>query len=62
MLKDRGTLQTLLDVNGLEIRQNRNVNEDPDGDNDFPSFSDFAVFLAMEAEVTCNPVTCIHAF
>lgn len=27
---------------------------------DFPSFSDFATFLSLEAEVACNPVTNFH--
>lgn len=42
-------------------RWNRQVTKAQLDGKDFPSFSDFAEFLLLEAEVACNPVTSIHA-
>lgn len=42
-------------------RWNRHVTKTLMDGKEFPSFSDFAAFLSLEAEVACNPVTSIHA-
>lgn len=45
----------------INTRWNRHVTKTLMGGGEFPSFSEFASFLSLEAEVACNPVTSIHA-
>lgn len=45
----------------INARWNRQVTKTLMEGGEFPSFSDFASFLSLEAEVACNPVTSIHA-
>ncbi|KAL7842113.1 hypothetical protein SRHO_G00238020 [Serrasalmus rhombeus] len=42
-------------------RWNRQVTQALTEKQEFPSFKDFTAFVAMEAEVACNPVTSFHA-
>ncbi|KAL7859454.1 hypothetical protein SRHO_G00146010 [Serrasalmus rhombeus] len=42
-------------------RWNREVTQALIEKQEFPSFKDFTAFVAMEAEVACNPVTSFHA-
>ncbi|KAL7872550.1 hypothetical protein SRHO_G00075330 [Serrasalmus rhombeus] len=42
-------------------RWNRQVTQALIEKQEFPSFKDFTAFVAMEAEVACNPVTSFHA-
>ena len=45
----------------MNARWNRHVTKTLVNGGEFPSFSEFASFLSLEAEVACNPVTSIHA-
>ncbi|XP_070406798.1 uncharacterized protein [Nothobranchius furzeri] len=45
----------------INARWNRQVTKTLMEGGEFPSFSDFASFLSVEAEVACNPFTSIHA-
>ncbi|XP_073712790.1 uncharacterized protein [Misgurnus anguillicaudatus] len=45
----------------INARWNRQVTKTLLEGGEFPSFSAFASFLSLEAEVACNPVTSIHA-
>ncbi len=45
----------------ISARWNRQVTKTLMEGGEFPSFSAFASFLSLEAEVACNPVTSIHA-
>ncbi|XP_025755466.1 uncharacterized protein LOC109196819 [Oreochromis niloticus] len=45
----------------INTRWNRHVTKILMDGGEFPSFSEFASFLSLEAEVACNPVTSIHA-
>ncbi|XP_042073472.1 uncharacterized protein LOC121813652 [Haplochromis burtoni] len=45
----------------INTRWNRHVTKTLMDGGEFPSFSEFASFLSLEAEVACNPVTSIHA-
>lgn len=45
----------------LATRWNRKVTVTLMEGNDFPSFKDFAEFVALEAEIACNPVTSSYA-
>ncbi|KAK7880700.1 hypothetical protein WMY93_032666 [Mugilogobius chulae] len=45
----------------LATRWNRHVTVALMDGKDFPSFKDFAEFVAVEAEISCNPVTSSHA-
>ncbi|XP_026015330.1 uncharacterized protein LOC113016608 [Astatotilapia calliptera] len=40
---------------------NRKVTEALKGNKEFPSFKDFAAFMATEAEIACNPITSAYA-
>ncbi|CAI5670208.1 unnamed protein product [Oreochromis niloticus] len=40
---------------------NRKVTEALKGNKEFPSFKDFATFMATEAEIACNPITSAYA-
>ncbi|KAG7496410.1 hypothetical protein JOB18_018512 [Solea senegalensis] len=42
-------------------RWNRHVTKQLQGTHEYPSFKEFAKFLAQEADVACNPVTSFHA-
>lgn len=42
-------------------RWNRKATEFLNKNQEFPSFQDFATFIAMEAEIACNPITSFHA-
>ncbi|XP_038165126.1 uncharacterized protein LOC119799356 [Cyprinodon tularosa] len=45
----------------LASRWNRKTTEALKEKKEFPSFKDFATFMAMEAEVACNPITSAYA-
>ncbi|XP_013763524.1 uncharacterized protein LOC106456023, partial [Pundamilia nyererei] len=40
---------------------NRKVTEAVKGNKEFPSFKDFAAFMATKAEIACNPITSAYA-
>ena len=45
----------------VKSRWNRIVTEQPDQGPDYPSFHEFASFIAKEARIACKPVSSLHA-
>lgn len=45
----------------LAFRWNRQVTKTLNDHKEFPSFQDFTVFMSLEADVACNPITSFHA-
>ncbi|KAK0130929.1 hypothetical protein N1851_034390 [Merluccius polli] len=45
----------------LASRWNRQVTKTLNDHKEFPSFQDFTVFMSLEADVACNPITSFHA-
>lgn len=45
----------------LASRWNRQVTRTLNDKKEYPSFQDFTVFMSMEADIACNPITSYHA-